>query len=96
MKAKYFKKLREKIKTYYIIRTPNMFGFNHNNYDLESYDEVMARTPKEAVKRYCKRKHWIKDLNNFDETPDETNLTFAKFMVLPKETPYKRFITYWH
>lgn len=99
MKAKQIKKIREQVQTFLIIRSDGMFGdfcdIRGKLYPLEDYDEVIARNPRESVKRYCKRKHWTKDLNRWDEIPDESNLRFAKFRVLPKNKPYDRNVTYW-
>jgi hypothetical protein len=93
MKAKHIKRIREMMQTFLIKRSYGMFG--DFTYDLECYDKIMARNPREATKRYCKRNHYIKDLNRYDEVPDESNEMFAKFRVLPINTPYDRFVTYW-
>lgn len=102
MKAKHIKKIKAKMQRFLVLRSFGQFGdFMYGREPFgeavphEDYEEVMARNPKEAAKRYMKRTHAIRDLNRYDKVPDESNAMFGVLRILPKDKPYLRFVTFW-
>ncbi len=91
MKAKQITKLRAKTRYYMVLRSYGMFG----DFSGRHYTTVLARSPKEAAKRFMKRTNAIKDLNNHDQTPDQTNKMFGTLKVMPTDSPFERHVTYW-
>lgn len=82
MKAKHFKKLRLRLKKYYVQHCYDLFGgFSSNDY----YYLVMARNEREAVLRFLKRKRYYvgnRYYKNLDVI-EQINSRFAKVRVLP-------------
>lgn len=99
MKAKLISKIKSQMRDYLVLKTHGMFGdfqdYNGKDYPLSFFEEIKARNPKEAAFRYFKRIHKLNDFSRYDQTPEETNETFGKVKVLPKDKPFERFITYW-
>jgi hypothetical protein len=93
MKAKKIKKIRLKMKPYLVQRSYAVCGCFYSIKSMK--DVVLARSEKEAVKRYCKRTHATGDLNAFDKVPYTICKMFAVWMVVPFEKSFERFVTYW-
>jgi hypothetical protein len=87
MKAKYFKKLRPKVKYYNVWETYNLFG----NFDLNKgyYETILARNEREAINRLRKKQH--KKLKYWERTEQD----WAKYSVIPVSKPFERFRTFW-
>ena len=93
IKAKHFRKLRKKLKVYYIQRSFEMFG-DFANIPIERQSRVVGLSYSNAVYRYARRTHTISDILSIYETPIETNEMFGKWKIVPADTPYTRFIKY--
>jgi hypothetical protein len=94
MKAKHFKKLRALMHVYLVQKTPSLFG-SFNDYDPDfnvknwNGEEVMARNPEEAVKRYKKRHHLYRIYAS------QTSSQWGHYRAILKEKPFERYTTYW-
>lgn len=88
MNAKEIGRLRNKMKNYLVQSSWDKFGdFNHRI--LFSPVKVMARNPKEAVFRYCKK------TNIQRNDIQESTKTWGEFKVIPADDLHENFITYW-
>lgn len=86
---------------YLVLRSEKEPGFQDYSDDYiahidgNKYEEVLAREPMEAAYRYMRRKNALLELFRYDFTSDQTDKTYAKLRVLPKDNPHEEFVTYW-
>lgn len=85
MKAKHFKKIRQKAKYFSGVYSPRTNDFR----DIKSF-EILAYSYYHAAQRYCRRRN-IRYSQLFETTSNSPILS-----IVPEETPYDRFYRYYN
>ena len=94
MKAKRIKKLRAKLKYYFVSETVHLFGSWDSDLNKMCGGikkiRVLAISPEDAVFRYLKRKHvFIEDIC-------EVQSDWAKYRVILEKPLLSNIYTYWN
>lgn len=95
MKAKHIKKLRARIKHYYVRSSYELFGiFNTSKEDLRTYGAIVyGRNPCDAIRRA--RKHQCITSEDYFYG-NHTTYKWAHYATMPVDKPYDRCIEYWN
>lgn len=93
MKAKHIKKLRTKIKHYYVLSCEGLFGIYTGKEDIITNGTIIyGRSPCDAI--YRARKHQCITSEDYF-FGYETTCMWAKYATMPINKPFKRNIEYW-
>lgn len=93
MKAKYIKKLRAKIKHYYVLSCEGLFGIYTCKIDIRIHGTIIyGRSPCDAIRRA--RKHLCITSEDYFFGYETTSM-WAKYATLPVNKLDGRHIEYW-